>query len=604
MAGGGDASSAGGGGGGSKGDLFEVFVHAEWMPDDDDWEEGESGGGGEFQEEIEVEGGRMFEEGLVAACARKPAPLLSWQAGKELGIGLLGGGMLGPAARARALLRPSWSLLLSPNLRSLALSRDGGVSLLSADDEFSSPRGEWEAPPASGPAGAGQWRRMAWSADGNLLAVSDAYGRASLLSHTALRPLGRVQAVGESEPCADLCFLPAPAPVYTLAALSFEGLVYVMPVNMGKHGGLVQAPQDTTPPAPLSLSPWHTNVTCMAACHPMGLVAFGGWDANDAGSRAGSPPSVTLWRALEDASLDLVYAASADGTGRGRKGGEGIIGRMLSAFSYTQRGGSGGGGDMGKAVTKLAFSPSGRYLAVLEASGALHVLDCGSAPPSFRFQSPPAGLHAGEGDDWSKTASDVAWWGDEILVISRRGGVTTGHQVSQGFPRLGGGAKGLLGSFHALPSVTAALSGDEGGMFVLECRRRPGAKGGESPGEADATPQAQTWYGKLMPSLAPAPSGDGGGRFLRRFRLVSVFRSTADRLLQRRLEKREYKAALELASEYGLPLDTVYKYQWEHTEVLSPCASRAPPNPQPHNIEIHIFRHRAADQQKHTVCNS
>lgn len=356
--------AGGGGGGGGEGggeahcgerkDLFEVFVHAEWTPDDYE-EDGESESVREFQEEIEQEGARRFEEGLVSACARQAAPLLSWQAGKELGIGLLGGGMLGPAARARALLRPSWSLLLSPSLRSLAISREGGVSLLSADDEFSSPRGEWEAPPASGPAGAGQWRRMAWSADGGLLAVSDAHGRASLLSTTGLRPLGRVQAVGESEPCADLCFLPAPAPVYTLAALSFEGLLYLMPVRMGKHGGLVQGTVELNPPPPLSLSPWHTNVTCMAACHPLGLVAFGGWDAKEAGGRAGSPPSVTLWRAKEDGTLEMVHCLAGGGTGKGRRGGEGMLGRMVSAFSYSQKGES-SGEDMNRAVIKVRLS--------------------------------------------------------------------------------------------------------------------------------------------------------------------------------------------------------------------------------------------------------
>jgi hypothetical protein len=545
-----------------NGALFEVFVHAEWSPDADDGR-AEAEDSRLEDDESEKEGQKRYAESLLMACSRKAAPLLSWQAGKDLGLGILGGGMHGPAGRARALLRPSWSLLLSPTCQHLAVSRDGGVTLLSAEDEFSCSRGEWEAATATGPMASSQWRRMAWSHDGMLLAVSDAYGRATLLLHQALRPVARMQAVGTDCPVADLAFLPSTAPSYTLAALSFDGVMYTLPFTLKQNAGIaVAAASNPASQTPLSLSPWHTNVSCMTVSHSSGLVAFGGWNAPlaaGAGSPTNTPPSVTVWRIKEEGStqLELVHCMSSSGLG---DKGVGLVSRVLSALALSPNSKL----DLDRAVLKLRFSPSGRLLAVLEAGGNLSILDCINI--KILHQCAAQELYAGAaGDDWTRAVCDVEWWNDTALVLARRNGTVTANQLSAGLPNMGTSA---LGSFHFLPCLTGAVSADEGGMFVLECRRRVAFHdGGEVPGDADLTPSSEAWYVRFLPGGMSASDRFKGESFLRQFRLVSVFQSTAERLLQRRIEKREYLAALELARAYSLSTDMVYMSQWMHSEV-------------------------------------
>ena len=56
-------------------------------------------------------------------------------------------------------------------------------------------------------------------------------------------------------------------------------------------------------------------------------------------------------------------------------------------------------------------------------------------------------------------------------------------------------------------------------------------------------------------------------RFVRRYRLISVCKTTVERLFERKLDLRDYPAAIQLATEHGLPVDGVYQRQWEHSAV-------------------------------------
>lgn len=58
-----------------------------------------------------------------------------------------------------------------------------------------------------------------------------------------------------------------------------------------------------------------------------------------------------------------------------------------------------------------------------------------------------------------------------------------------------------------------------------------------------------------------------GEKFVRRYRLISVCKTTKERLLQRKLDMRDYATALKVAAEHGLSRDSVYKHQWMHSAV-------------------------------------
>lgn len=342
---------------GATGELHEVFLHAEWDADADETTPGETQGRDEIQQDVEAaqeeEGSASFSEQIFSLIRKqKSLPPPAWQLESEdasietqLRRSLVGGG----AARAHALYRPSWWLEVSPNGGKLALVRDSGLTILSATDEFSSPRFEWDGPSEmAGPMG--RWRRVAWNEDASILAVSDALGTAMLLSASNGRPIARIQSLlPTAAPAVDLCFLGSatpnePASTHVLLALSYEGVLYRHPFTIPFRAGLA-----ATAAPPLDVSAYHPHVSCMTIHHKSKLLAFGGWDPV---AKTNAPPSVSLWRATEEAPYyDLVHTTGSV-AGKGAQA-PGMLGRLLAALS--QRGRQ----EVESLVLKVVFSPAG-----------------------------------------------------------------------------------------------------------------------------------------------------------------------------------------------------------------------------------------------------
>jgi hypothetical protein len=85
-----------------------------------------------------------------------------------------------------------------------------------------------------------------------------------------------------------------------------------------------------------------------------------------------------------------------------------------------------------------------------------------------------------------------------------------------------------------------------------------------------------SWLSRMFSGAVGAgggskPRGAGGEapreRFVRRYRLISVCKTSVERLFQRKLDLRDYPAAIQLATAHGLPVDGVYQRQWEHSAV-------------------------------------
>lgn len=565
----------------------QVFVHAAWAPDEDEATPGQ----GEAEEvvqqqkhhETEDAGFRKYGERVGALHERAASlpPPEWWQdvTDSQLAVGFGGGAA---AARVHALLSPLWWVDMSPNNKALVVVRDSGMTLFSASDEFSSPRADWEGLPVSGERGF-QWRRVAWSLDGSVLAVSEANGSATILSVNTFRATARISTLLPTRaPTVAIAFLQVHAsdsasPVHALLALSYDGVLYTHPVatvQRTKDGPLVAVAE------PLDLSSYHSNVTCLTVSSSTSMIAVGGWDL-PSGASSQAAPSVSVWKASSDGnSYSFQFATGSSRGGAGAKSStvSRVIDTLRAASTRCQW-------RLDPAILKLTFDAKGRMLVALEVSGTISVIDCvaqklvhrflpqsipspdpdgGSAPPTFD----------GRSNWWLASVGDVSWWDDSSVVLSRRNGLVTVNCINTGLSNV---LKAPLGPFHYQPVVTNAISSVEGSMFVLDCRRRISTKsseGGEEVGASFGASDNMSWLYRMLSGGAGDKAKEGSGdkvgsceRFVRRYRLISVCKTTVDRLFQRKLDLRDYPAALKVATKHSLSVDRVYQRQWELSDV-------------------------------------
>ena len=361
----------------------QVFVHAAWAPDEDAATPGCSDVEERENTEAEEVGLCKFGERVGALHQRLSSlpPPAWWQdvTDSQLAVGFGGGAA---AARTHALLAPLWWVDMSPTNKALVVVRDSGLTLFSASDEFSSPRADWEGLPVSGERGF-QWRRVAWSQDGSILAVSEANGSATILSVNTFRATARISTLlATRAPAVAIAFVQVAAsdtaaPVHALLALSYDGVLYTHPVATVQrtiHGPAIAVAE------PLDLSSYHSNVTCMAVSPGESIIAIGGWDL-PSGSASQACPSVSVWKASNDGNSYTLQFAT--GSNRGGSGGKGsMVGWVMNTMRAASTGGKWG---LDSAISKLSFHASGRLLVALDMLGTVSIIDCVARKVSHRF---------------------------------------------------------------------------------------------------------------------------------------------------------------------------------------------------------------------------
>jgi hypothetical protein len=394
------------------------------------------------------------------------------------------------------------------------------------------------------------------------------------------------------------------APVHALLALSYACVLYTHPVATAKEGPCVAVAE------PLDLSSYHSNVTCLTVAPGQLMIAIGGWDI-PSGHASQSTPSVSVWKASGDGNKYSLHFAA--GSNRGGSAGlkASVVGRVLDTVRAAV---SRGQWALDTSISKLryakralyqslksprkqtcmapkrdaltrarcSFDASGRWLVALELSGTIHVIDCVACKVAHRFAAcdipapgPEAGAAAspafeGRAGAWLASVGDISWWDGTSLILARRNGVVTVNSIND---RLANVLKAPLGGpFHFQPVITNAISSVEGSIFVLDCRRRLStveSEGGEEVGASFGATDSRPWFARILSGRAAAAGDhDGAGeKFVRRYRLISVCKTTVERLLQRKLDLRDYPAALKVAVQHGLNQDCVYQRQFEHSGV-------------------------------------
>eukprot|EP00960_Hanusia_phi_P052270 761361-Hanusia_phi.AAC.7 len=566
---------------GSETFLNELFVHAIWKPDADDGMDEENRahpddveaqeGEGLPCNENEIQGYRTYGKSLVALSDRAttlPDPF--WfstiEDGKfssQLRLGYANGEA---AARMHALVRRAWNLELSPTKKVLVVSHETGLTLLSGSDEFCLPKAEWNSTTDYGSVYSScKWRRVAWEQEGSCIAVAEVDGSGLILSVPNLRPVARIPTLLPSPtPAVDIAFLRSScfsesdgmSPAKILLALSYDGMLYC-------HPAATKSSSPVYLPEPLDLSSLHTNVSCLIVGHARQIIAIGGWSADQV-QGASEVPSISLW-AVEDRPpvFKCLFSSAVQKPNKALR----IVNLARAALR-----------NVGRRELDSMVRGSRNLLAALEACGDVTIIDCVSLAVKTRFSQEelfklaPSGplcekLGERKANSFLSAVADISWWDESSLVISRRDGkvvvVPIRKEVKDCLE---------LGEFHVNPSITSAISEKEGGLFVLECCRSlhdADAFHGETVGDAFGSTNVP-WYRKLLGSALSRRGEESmwdNVRFLRKYRLISICKSTVGRVVQRKIDMKDYEAALKVASKYSLPGDPIYKSQWLHAKV-------------------------------------
>ncbi|XP_047984540.1 LOW QUALITY PROTEIN: NBAS subunit of NRZ tethering complex-like [Leguminivora glycinivorella] len=195
------------------------------------------------------------------------------------------------------------------------------------------------------------------------------------------------------------------------------------------------------------------------------------------------------------------------------------------------------------------------------------------AQPQCDLQNP---LVKQENDALSHHASDVSWWSDEEVILSRFSGAVSVCNIENMINILGKKPE----FFQGAPRVTMAHAGT---FMVLECESNvlpsKRARSDDSLEMVQIEPDTEDTMLDLtrelfksvmfaitdMETFQPRPKRVTV--VARVYRLLGVRSTTPQELFSRKIESGNYTEALALAEEFGLDSDLVYQQQWRKNPV-------------------------------------
>ncbi|XP_037669373.1 neuroblastoma-amplified sequence isoform X2 [Choloepus didactylus] len=478
----------------------------------------------------------------------------------------------------------NWHLVLASNGKLLAAVQDQCVEIRSAKDDFTSIIGKCQVPKDPKP----QWRRVAWSYDGTLLAYAESTGTVrvfDLMGSELFVITPASSFAGDlSYAIAGLIFLEYKASAQwsaELLVINYRGELRSYLVSVGTN----QSYQESHC---FSFSSYYPHGINTAIYHPgHRLLLVGGCETAEVGISKASSCGLSAWRVLSGSPY---YKQVTNGGDRVTPVPKtlGLL-RMLSVKFGSRQGQEQDG------IFKMSLSPHGTLLAAIHFSGKLSIW----AVPSLRQQG-----EWGQEDqpgyddlnpDWRLSVEkrrkikdkesfyplvDVNWWAENAVTLARCSGALTVSSVKT--------LKNLLGKscewFEPSPQVTAT---HEGGFLSLECeiklapkRSRLETRAGEddegeedSDSDHDISAKAR-YFGYIKQGLYLvtemerfAPPRKRPRTITKNYRLVSLRSTTPEELYQRKIESEEYAEALSLAHTYGLDTDLVYQRQWRKSAV-------------------------------------
>lgn len=224
------------------------------------------------------------------------------------------------------------------------------------------------------------------------------------------------------------------------------------------------------------------------------------------------------------------------------------------------------------AYPKVQMSPQGNFIATLDISGCLHILQLDIVHNSLSIFTIGEGFGSQMVNGLTKKKEellsdnvDFTWWSDNIVTLARRGGIIvmlnilTGSEIKENDSIY---SMPILDRVHQLP----------GNLFVLERkssveREMPSIPSGES---------RDLHHGKTIEDTS-----DQFDFSSLRWRLISMSQISISEMYKILIRNHKYEEAFDFASRHGLDKDEVLKSQW-----LSSCQGIN---------EINIFLSRIKD---------
>ncbi|XP_077009351.1 NBAS subunit of NRZ tethering complex isoform X2 [Tamandua tetradactyla] len=478
----------------------------------------------------------------------------------------------------------NWHLVLASNGKLLAAVQDQCVEVRSAKDDFTSIIGKCQVPKDPKP----QWRRVAWSNDGTLLAYAESTGTVRVfdLMGSELFVISPASSfAGDlSYAVAGLIFLEYKASAQwsaELLVINYRGELRSYLVSVGTN----QSYQESHC---FSFSSYYPRGITAAIYHPAHrLLLVGGCETAEVGISKASSCGLSSWRVLSGSPYYKLVANGGDRAPAVPK----TLGflRMLSVKFGSRQGQEQDG------IFKLSLSPHGTLLAAIHFSGKLSIWAIPSLKQQGEWNQNDQPGYDDLNPDWRLSIEkrkkikdkesfyplvDINWWAENAVTLARCSGALTVSSVKT--------LKNLLGKscewFEPSPQVTAT---HEGGFLSLECeiklapkRSRLETRAGEDDeGEEDSDSDHEVsakarYFGYIKQGLYLvtemerfAPPRKRPRTITKNYRLVSLRSTTPEELYQRKIESEEYAEALSLAHTYGLDTDLVYQRQWRKSAV-------------------------------------
>ncbi|KAL5004597.1 hypothetical protein ScPMuIL_018053 [Solemya velum] len=476
----------------------------------------------------------------------------------------------------------NWNLAVSRDAKTVAILQDQYLEIRSSRDDYGSIIGRGVVPKDPFP----QWRQIAWSPDGTMVACSTSSGAVDVFdivgtllfsikdenSETTMLP------VDLSEAVASLVFTDYKPPEKWSAEL----------LIINYHGNLksVLIDRDNGVSFRHQFSfrmqyPWGISSVVYIPGAEILLVGGCGQIQGDYPTQS-IQEGLTAWRLLSDyPHYKLITDYEEDLYKVKLKALFKLLlgSRLLIPYIFSFDG-----------IFKLCVSPDKKMLAALHHSGKLSVWQV----PSLRLQN--SWEH--EQQPWcedlnpellenpqrrktikdlvlSKYLLDVNWWSDMAIILARASGAVTVSSVRT--------LENLLGTspewFEPAPRVTVV---HDGGFLGLEVEskfpmKRRLVDGGDDEYD-DSDDEDITWVSKatrftkqmlyyVSDSERFKPPKKRPKLVNRTYRLVCLKSTTPEELFARKIDHEEYGEALALAKAYGLDSDLVYQRQWRKSPV-------------------------------------
>ncbi|XP_052240269.1 NBAS subunit of NRZ tethering complex-like isoform X2 [Dreissena polymorpha] len=472
----------------------------------------------------------------------------------------------------------NWRIAVTRDGHLVAVMQDQSVEIRSSHDDFESVTGRVKLEPDSQL----QWRQLAWSVDGTMLACSYSNGTVQAYDIVGTQLFA---IAGNEVYTGDLSYAVASL-VFTHRAKDTEWPIQLLVVNYQGRLSSYKVHRDKGQQLLHEFnfsSHYPLGISCMEWDTTAGLLYAGGCGQDAEGVTTATREGLTAWRVLSDYphyklvtdyAQDLKKAKSEMSFSRRLK--LPLLSRLRAANS--------------DGVLCMTMSPDMKHLASLHWSGKL----CVWSLPGLQMVSSWSHDDQPNANDLSpehtenpqlrklikdlvstRQLIDVNWWSDRAVILARGTGAVTVCAKET--------LTNLLSNpewFEPAPRLTGVHNGGFLGLEV-ECRfprkRVLALNADEKDDEDDSDVEegllSRSWgvakqclhYITDMETFKPPKKKPK--LVNRTYRLVCLKKTTPEELFARKLENEEYGEAKLLAQTYGLDVDLVYQRQWKKAPV-------------------------------------